>query len=54
MATPAPETHWGLLAVDSDMAKSLEFVAMCEADLSFVPFYFYNDDMEVGEGKDSL
>jgi hypothetical protein len=40
VATPAPETSWGLLAVDPSVTEPLAVVALCEAGLSFVCFDF--------------
>jgi hypothetical protein len=47
MAITAPETSWGLLAVDP-------VVALCETDLDFVCFDLHNDVAEDGKGEDSL
>jgi hypothetical protein len=38
MAIPTPESSWGLLAVDPDVAEMLAVVAPCEASLGFVSF----------------
>jgi hypothetical protein len=47
MATAAPETFWGLLAVDSDATERLAAVSLCEAGPSFICFDPYNDVSEV-------
>jgi hypothetical protein len=36
VATTAPQTSWGLLAVGPDMAKVLSVVALRKASLSYV------------------
>jgi len=54
MASTAPETSWGLLAVDPYVAEPVAVVALWEAVLCLVSFDFYDDVTEVGKSEDSL
>jgi hypothetical protein len=47
VAMPAPDTSWGRLTVDPDVAKMLAVVTLHRISLSLVGFNFYND---IGEG----
>jgi len=53
MATPAPETSWGMLAGDSNVSELLVVVALCEVVLRFLCFDVFTDVAEVSKGKDS-
>jgi hypothetical protein len=52
MATLAPETFWGLLAMDSDVTEPLAVAALCEVGLVFVCFDLYYEVVDVGKGED--
>jgi hypothetical protein len=52
MATAAPETFWGLLAMEPDMSEPLPAVALCEAGLAFVCLHLYDGVTEVNEHED--
>jgi hypothetical protein len=54
MVSPAPETSWGLLAVDPDVVEQLAVIALHEATLGLVCFDLHNDITEASKGKDFL